>query len=166
VDRSILVRTRHLSSLLAVGLIATLVVPAVASAQSAPEVPLTVPQVRDSDPVVLTGAQFPQWAAPADLTLATPSIAGLQCLGEENGVPSSFLGDTPLTSSDPCTHSSNDDPLVSSQDLLQAEGVPGRPAPGLPLERPGVRADPVPGRRDVHPLPQQQRVRVLVLLRP
>jgi hypothetical protein len=124
VDRSILVRTRHLSSLLAVGLIATLVVPAVASAQSEPEVPLTVPQVRDSDPVVLTGAQFPQWAAPADLTLATPSIAGLQCLGEENGVPSSFLGDTPLTSSDPCTHSSNDDPLVSSQDLLQAEGVP------------------------------------------
>ena len=98
--------------------------PPTAVAQSPPTVPLSTPPVRDTEMVVMTGASFPSWAAPADVNAAAPSLEGLQCLGEENGVPASDLGDSPATDDDPCTHNSFDEPLVSSQAVVGAEGVP------------------------------------------
>jgi hypothetical protein len=96
--------------------------PTVAAAQDPIPAPAAAPD-RQSEPVVLTGADFPAWAAPADLTLAAPSLEGLQCLGEENGVPVP-LPDTPATAADSCSHNEYDAPLVSTQALLQQEGVP------------------------------------------
>lgn len=98
-----------------------------ARAQDAPDQPSGMPyltaQVRDVDPVVLTGADLPMWAAPADITVATPSLEAIQCAGEEEiGLPNSQTPDTPLTSSDPCSHNSYDDPLVSTQQVVGVEG--------------------------------------------
>ncbi len=98
--------------------------PAAALAQSPPTVPLSTPPVRDTEMVVMTGASFPSWSAPADVNAAAPSLEGLQCLGEENGVPAGGLGDSPATDDEPCTHNEFDEPLVSSQAVVGAEGVP------------------------------------------
>ena len=110
-------------ALLVLGLVAS-GLPATALAQSPPTVPLSTPPVRDTEMVVMTGASFPAWSAPADVNAAAPSLEGLQCLGEGNGVPASGLGDSPVTDDEPCTHNSFDEPLVSSQAVVGAEGVP------------------------------------------
>ena len=42
------------------------------------------PAARDTEPVVLTGASFPDWAAPADATAKVPTTGGSQCeLGDD-----------------------------------------------------------------------------------
>jgi len=61
---------------------------------------------------------------PAATAQAAPSLEGLQCLGEDNGVPSDFVPETPATSPDPCSHNSYDEPLITTQALLGQSGVP------------------------------------------
>src|SRR5947209_266912 len=64
---------------LAVG--ASALAPALAST---PVADPTVPAGRDVEPVVLTGASFPQWAAPAEVTAKAPSVAGGSCTSSNN----------------------------------------------------------------------------------
>jgi hypothetical protein len=75
-------------------------------------------QVRDSDPVILTGAQVPTWAAAADVALGVPDLGGARCQGNRE-----IFGDTPLTPDELCTNNTYEDQL-STQDLLGAEGTP------------------------------------------
>jgi hypothetical protein len=69
--------------------------------------PLVTPG-RETDPVVLTGADFPSWAAPGDVTAKAPDVGGPGCQGLGEG----------------CTHNTYEDPDLSTQELLDAEGVP------------------------------------------
>src|SRR5438270_8931615 len=64
---------------LAIG--ASALAPALAST---PTVDPTVPAGRDVEPVVLTGASFPSWAAPAEVTAKVPSVAGGSCTSGDN----------------------------------------------------------------------------------
>src|SRR5438067_10160206 len=82
---------------LAVG--ATALAPALASTPAADP---TVPAGRDVEPVVLTGASFPQWAAPAEVTAKAPSVAGANCTSGNNT----------------CTHNTYEQPEVATGDKL------------------------------------------------
>src|SRR5947208_5170402 len=82
---------------LAVG--ASALAPALASVPTADP---TVPAGRDVEPVVLTGASFPQWAAPAEVTAKAPSAAGGNCTGGNNT----------------CTHNTYEKPEVATGDKL------------------------------------------------
>jgi hypothetical protein len=62
----------------------------------------TVPAARDAEPVVLTGASFPQWAAPAELTAKVPSVAGASCTSGDNT----------------CTHNQYETPELATGDKL------------------------------------------------
>lgn len=80
---------------------------------------LTAP-ARETEPVVLTGADVAGWAAPGDVALARPDLGGLRCQGNRE-----VFGDTPLTPESTCTHNAYEDQL-SAQTLLAAEGTPTR----------------------------------------
>src|SRR5438477_5643819 len=82
---------------LAVG--ASALAPALAST---PVADPTVPEARDVDPVVLTGASFPQWAAPAEITAKVPSVAGANCTSGDNT----------------CTHNTYEQPEVATGNKL------------------------------------------------
>src|SRR4051794_25180186 len=69
---------------------------------SAPVVDPTVPAGREVEPVVLTGASFPQWAAPAEVTAKVPSVAGASCTSGDNT----------------CTHNQYENPEVATGDKL------------------------------------------------
>jgi hypothetical protein len=69
--------------------------------------PLVTPG-RETEPVVLTGAAFPTWAAPGDVTAKLPDLGGPACQG---------LGAD-------CSHSTYEEPDASTQALLGASGVP------------------------------------------
>jgi hypothetical protein len=64
---------------------------------------------RDTEPVVLTGAQFAGWAAPADQSVKAPTTEGLQCLADD--------------ASAACSHSRYDKPELTTGAALGA-GVP------------------------------------------
>jgi hypothetical protein len=69
----------------------------------APGLPdLTVPAARDTEPVVMTGASFPQWSAPAEVTAKAPSVAGAACTGGDNT----------------CSHNQYEKPEVATGDAL------------------------------------------------
>ena len=72
--------------------------------------PVPAAQVRDTDPVVMTGADFPAWAAPADVALDSGSVGGAMCQG---GVDE-----------EACTNNTYEDPEVSTQEVAQQSGVP------------------------------------------
>ncbi|MCU1461011.1 MAG: hypothetical protein JWO37_1086 [Acidimicrobiales bacterium] len=78
-----------------------------ALAAAPPVVDPTVPAARETEPVVLTGASFPQWAAPAEVTAKAPSVSGASCTSGDNG----------------CGHNSYQSPEVASGKAL-GEGVP------------------------------------------
>ena len=69
-------RKTLVSMLTALALGGTALAPALAAAP--PVADPTVPAARDAEPVVMTGASFPQWAAPAEVTAKAPSVAGAQ----------------------------------------------------------------------------------------
>ncbi|MBV8960762.1 MAG: hypothetical protein JO087_18530 [Actinobacteria bacterium] len=76
---------------------------------STPPVPdLAVAANRGTEPVVLTGANFPSWAAPQELTAKTPTVGGAQCLGGQQ---------------DACSHNRYDPPEVATGDAL-GKGTP------------------------------------------
>ncbi|HZN14689.1 MAG TPA: hypothetical protein VFB78_10505 [Acidimicrobiales bacterium] len=70
---------------------------------------LAVPAARDTEPVVLSGALFAGWAAPADVSVKLPTTGGLQCLADDQAPE--------------CTHSRYEEPEVSTGDAL-GTGVP------------------------------------------
>src|SRR5438105_9195712 len=74
--------------------------PALAGAPGLPDP--TVPAARDTEPVVLTGASFPNWAAPAEVTAKVPSTAGAACTGGNNT----------------CSHNQYEQPEVATGDKL------------------------------------------------
>jgi hypothetical protein len=75
---------------------------------------------RDTEPVVLTGANFPGLAVPADVTAKVPTVGGAQCLINEGGA-----GNTQLTPDSSCTHNTYEDPDASSSDVTNAAGIEG-----------------------------------------
>src|SRR5512143_113978 len=104
-------RRRALVGLLSAGLLAGGILPARAAVGSG-QVPRpfdAVPAGRDTEPVVLTGASFPTWAAPADQSAKAPALGGGACQG---GVDQSQ-----------CTHNRYEQPEVSTGAAAGA-GVP------------------------------------------
>jgi len=85
-------------TLAALAVAATALAPALASV---PTDNPTVAAVHDQDPV-LTGASFPQWAAPADVSAKAPSTAGANCTSGDNT----------------CTHNTYEKPEVATGDKL------------------------------------------------
>ena len=99
---------------------------------------------RETEAVVMTGANFPTWAALGDIALKANSIEGAQCNGSEAGsdqIPEEFreyagpvvdkavealqnLPETPVSSPNSCSHSEYEDPDFSSAEYLKGEGVP------------------------------------------
>ena len=119
-------------------------------------VDLTIPAARDAEPVVLTGKDFgvdTSWSAPAEPHRAG-SRAGPAVLLERAG-PRLPGRAQPVRRPDVDTATVTGD---------KVQGTPVEQAARLRVERARVRADPVPGRRGLHPLPQQQRVRLRHLL--
>ncbi len=94
-----------------------LVAGATASAQEAPP----IAAARETEPVVLTGANLGHWSVPADVTLKAPSIEGKQCEGEKLGLPEE------ASEGDPCSHNTYEDAEVQSSDATAAAGVTGAP---------------------------------------
>lgn len=80
--------------------------------------PLVAPG-RETEPVVLTGADVPGWSALEDVNVHVPDLGGVRCQGNQE-----FFGDSPVTPDEACTHNRYEDPTVSSQDLLDGEGTP------------------------------------------
>ena len=78
---------------------------------------------RDTDPVVLTGSSFPEWATLGDVALEAPSVQGKRCFFYENGAP-----DSPLTPAEACTHNRYEDPDFQSSDYVP-------PANATPVDR-------------------------------
>ncbi|MEA2453162.1 MAG: hypothetical protein QOG04_1872 [Actinomycetota bacterium] len=97
----------------------------VASAQT-DGTPLAV--ARDTEPVVLTGASFAKWAAPADAAVKAPSVNGKRCLAAQNGaeaVPGGFFDEER-----DCTHNTYEEPDASSSTATN-EAVTGTPTDRL-----------------------------------
>src|SRR4051812_44834499 len=97
-------RRTFVASLAVLTIGATAMVPALAadSMKIAGAPDPTVPAARDAEPVVLTGASFPQWAAPAELTAKVPSVNGAACTSGDNK----------------CTHNQYEKPEVATGDAL------------------------------------------------
>jgi len=79
----------------------------------------TVPAGRETEPVVLTGTSFPEWATVGDVALESPSIDGARCQATKEGMP-----DNPVTPVSECTHNQYEDPDFQSSDFLKNAGVP------------------------------------------
>ncbi|MBW3594875.1 MAG: Ig-like domain-containing protein [Actinobacteria bacterium] len=79
----------------------------------------TVPAARETEPVVLTGTSFPEWATLGDVALEAPSLDGARCQATKEGAP-----ENPVTSSEKCTHNQYEDPDFQTSDYLKNEGVP------------------------------------------
>ncbi|MGH2807524.1 MAG: hypothetical protein ACRDKT_09620, partial [Actinomycetota bacterium] len=84
--------------------------PLVASRAQAPG---PIGAARETEPVVLTGERFPEWATLADVALEGPTANGLQCEGNGHENPGE----------EPCTHNQYEDPDFQSSDFLDEEGV-------------------------------------------
>ncbi|MEA2498935.1 MAG: hypothetical protein QOH26_1340, partial [Actinomycetota bacterium] len=77
------------------------------------QTPAPVGTGRETEPVVMTGERFPEWATAADVALEGPTVNGGQCeiSGHEN------------PGEGPCTHNQYEDPDFQSSDFLDEEGV-------------------------------------------
>src|SRR5205807_9334721 len=93
-------RRTLVSTLAVLALGGTAAVPALAGVPGAPDP--TVPAARDAEPVVLTGASVPKWAAPAEVTAKVPSVAGGACTNGDNA----------------CSHNTYEKPEVATGDVL------------------------------------------------
>jgi hypothetical protein len=78
-----------------------------ARAAIGPTPDLTQGAARDTEPVVLQGSSFGEWAAPAEVTAKVPSVAGAQCTSGDNT----------------CTHNQYETPEVATGSALGA-GTP------------------------------------------
>ncbi len=101
---------RRLPAFLALAALALgLPVVPVATAQTPADTPS-----RETEPVVMTGERFPEWAVPADVALEAPHSEGKLCEGSGHDEPGE----------EPCTHNRYEDPDLQSSDVLQQAGVP------------------------------------------
>src|SRR5207248_10378217 len=80
----------------------------------------TVPAARDADPVVLTGADFPGWAVPANVTAKVP-VTDLTGDPVTNDPPQ---GGGCTTFDAQCAHNHYAKPDFDSQDVAPQHGVP------------------------------------------
>src|SRR3954453_3502198 len=91
---------------------------AVSSASGAlPTADPTVPAKHDADPIILTGANFPQWSARSNQTAKLPLTALQKCSG--TGAPS--RGSSPndwLVADQGCEHNHFEQPEVDTGDKL------------------------------------------------
>ena len=94
-------RRALISTVAALAVGGTMVVPALANPVPGVADP-TIAAARDAEPVVLTGASFPQWAAPAEVTAKAPSPAGASCTSGNNT----------------CSHNQYEKPEVATGDML------------------------------------------------
>src|SRR5437763_7127162 len=101
---------RALVSILAVLGLGGIAVPALAATPGLPDP--TVPAARDAEPVVLTGASFPSWTAPAEVTAKVPSLGGDRCEAANQGAP------PPIGDQTQCTHNTYEQPEVATGDTL------------------------------------------------
>jgi hypothetical protein len=72
---------------------------------------------RQTEAVVMTGANFPSWATLGDVAVKGNSVQGAQCLAESNGLPDG-IPDSPVTSSEPCTHNTYEEPDFQTSDYV------------------------------------------------
>ena len=80
---------------------------------------------RETEPVVLTGTSFPEWAVPADTTAKIPEADGKRCVEDIEGLPN------PIHDPGACEHSRYEDAEVSSADATDAAGLTGAPVERL-----------------------------------
>ncbi len=73
---------------------------------------------RETEPIVLKGSAFGNYAVPADVTFHPGSADGARCLVASEG------GETPVTPQETCTHNTYEDPWVSSGAVSPVEGFP------------------------------------------
>ncbi|MDT7618465.1 MAG: hypothetical protein QOF00_5912, partial [Pseudonocardiales bacterium] len=97
--------TRRRASVLVLFLLVGMVPAARAAIGPTPD--LTQGAARDTEPVVLQGSSFGEWAAPAEVTAKVPSVAGAQCTSGDNT----------------CTHNQYETPEVATGSALGA-GTP------------------------------------------
>ena len=71
------------------------------------------PAGRETEPIVMTGERFPEWATLADVALEGPTANGAICEGNGHENPGE----------EPCTHNRYEDPDFQSSDYLEGEGV-------------------------------------------
>src|SRR5204863_3971152 len=68
----------------------------------------TVPAARDTEPIVLQGSAFGDWAAPAEVTVKAPDPNGAECIGGDDSK---------------CSHNQYEQPEVATGSTL-GKGVP------------------------------------------
>ena len=110
---------RPFAAVLALSVIASLVpliaAPISAQAQVRTE---SLTADRETEPVVLTGASFGDWAVPADTTAKAPGYKGKACQARDKN---------PATGEEWCTRNTYEEPEVSSGRATSAAGVKGTP---------------------------------------
>ncbi|MDQ6914992.1 MAG: hypothetical protein M3155_04190, partial [Actinomycetota bacterium] len=84
-----------------------------------PTVDPTVAAARDTEPVVLTGKDFPDWSVPANQTVKVPLTDTVDCHAQPQPPPN-----PPDTSTDQCSHNHYADPEI---DTARAQGPAGTP---------------------------------------
>src|SRR4051812_41145776 len=112
---------RRLAPPAAAALLALFAAPQMSSAgPSSPVVDPTVPAARDAEAVVLTGKDFPGWAAPANVTAKLPvtDLTGDPVTGE----PPPGSGCTSFDAQ--CEHNHYAQPDVDSQMVAPQKGIP------------------------------------------
>ena len=102
------VRLLRRAAVTAAVLVGVTALPADALDPTTVERPL-IPARRETEPIVLTGAAFADWAAPAEVSLKVPTTGGLECLAD---------GASPA-----CTHNRYEDPEVTTG-ASAGSGVP------------------------------------------
>src|SRR6476646_8299250 len=110
---------RRLAPLASAALLTALIAPTLSSAGS-PVVDPTVPAARDADVVVLTGKDFPAWAAPANVTAKLPltDLTGDPVTND----PAPGQGCTSFDAQ--CDHNHYATPDADSQQVAPQAGVP------------------------------------------
>src|SRR3954466_9707868 len=128
-------------------LIVASVAPQISHAGS-PVVDPTVPAARDAEAVVLTGKDFPGWAAPANFTAKLPltDLTGDPVTGE----PAPGSGCTTFDSQ--CLHNHYAKPDFDSNDYAPQKGVPANRLLGYRWNPKSHKFQQIPSQADRHSL--------------
>ncbi|HZQ28700.1 MAG TPA: hypothetical protein VFA94_13470 [Acidimicrobiales bacterium] len=92
---------RRITVLVATGLLGAIALPATALQPPQPQPFDPAPPGRETEPIVLTGASFPGWSAPAEVTAKAPGAGGALCQGGQSAS---------------CTHNQYERPDVTTGD--------------------------------------------------
>ena len=129
------------------------VLPFVAVRAALPVVDPTIPPNRETEAVVITGAQLPDWAAIQNVPAKLPATDVFYCVNP--------------VERDGCPHNHFARPEINTQPLLQQAGPATDRILGYrwDAKRSTLRPDSPAGGRDVHPIHQQLHERIRRLLR-